>query len=189
MKKCSAFEKSLRLLLILFALLCCDGYSSRCKQYTKDVGNGFLLRPLVPSDAAFVDSRWPHQSGKSLRMIRRQIEGDQKNGTTYCLGIEWNAADNTHSPELVACIIRYQNGALGAIHVDERFRRRGFAATLLAEATKALERNQEPCFAYILDGNGPSEALFSQQGWVRADPLAPKGTGRRRAKRKWVKMI
>ena len=35
--------------------------------------NGYRLRPLLLSDAEFVDSRWPYRSKKSLVMIKRQI--------------------------------------------------------------------------------------------------------------------
>jgi GNAT superfamily N-acetyltransferase len=91
---------------------------------------------------------------------------------------------------LVACIIRYQDGALGMLHVDDAYRRRGLGAALLSEATKASPRTKwmdcPPCFAYILDGNKESEALLTKQGWVREDPTVKKGTGRRRAKRKWI---
>ena len=144
---------------------------------------GYTLRPLVESDAKYVDSIWPYSSNKSIIMIRKQINADNVNATKYgtsiCLGIE-------HEEELVACIIRHRNGSVGILHTDEEHRRLGLGEVVLQEAMQALlERNQK-VFAYIVDNNKPSEALFSKLGWVKADPLAKKGTGSRRAKRLWI---
>jgi hypothetical protein len=54
------------------------------QQQAKQLGNDFLLRPLVPSDAPFVDSWWRYRSSKSIKMINRQIEADNQNGTVCC---------------------------------------------------------------------------------------------------------
>ena len=151
--------------------------------YTKDLDNGFILRSLKATDASFVDSRWPFQSNKSLKMIERQITADHRNGTQIgihcCWGIEYKQ-------ELVACIIRHRNSSIGILHVEEEFRRRGFGAILLRQATESTQKRGEAPVAFIMDGNRQSEALFSSLGWVKADPLAKKGTGKRKAKRKWV---
>lgn len=150
----------------------------------RDLGDGYSLRSLQGSnDAKFVDSRWPYSSSKSLRMIERQIEADNKNATktncSCCLGIEYRN-------ELVGCILRHRNGSLGILHIDENHRRRGFGDALLKEASRAVIHRKQPLFAYIVDGNNQSEALFFKQGWVKADPDSIKGTGKRKAKRLWL---
>lgn len=150
----------------------------------RDLGDGYVLRSLQGlADATFVDSRWPYSSSKSLRMIERQIEADNKNATktncSCCLGIEYRS-------ELVGCILRHRNGSLGILHVDENHRRRGIGDVLLKEASRAVIHRKQPLFAYIVDGNNQSEALFLKQGWIRADPDSSKGTGKRKAKRLWL---
>ena len=151
--------------------------------FTQDLGDGLSLRTLQKSDANFVDSRWPFHSNKSLKMIERQIVADEKNATQIgihcCWGVEYEEM-------LVACIIRHRNGSIGILHVDEKFRRRGLGARLLRQATESIQKRGEKPVAFILDGNSQSEGLFSALGWVKADPLAKKGTGKRKAKRKWV---
>jgi len=141
----------------------------------RDFGDGYILRSLRGSaDAEFVDSRWPKSSSKSLRMIERQIEADNKNATktdcSCCLGIE-------HEGNLVACILRHRNGSLGILHVDENHRRRGLGEILLREASRAVGHRNQPHFAYIFDGNNQSEALFSKLGWVKSDQNSKKATG------------
>lgn len=152
--------------------------------FKKEIGDGFLLRNLEPADASFVDSRWPYRSKKSMTMIERQIRADNKNATIYhsscCLGIE-------KEEQLVACILRHRNGSLGILHVDESYRRQGFATTLLSEASASILSRGEPLSAYIVDGNKQSEAVFQALGWVKDNPLSKKGTGKRRSKRKWIK--
>ena len=177
----------------------------------------FRMRSLLPRDAEYVNSRWPYKSSKSLFKIRRQIiEASSKSlhsGTpspNCCLGIEHCHTSPSSSSSattqnrndqngdsnddlvhlntvLVACILQYPNGALGMLHVDESFRRYGLGGWLLKEATARLERHGSPCFAFIVDNNKASEALFTKHGWVKENPNEKRGTGRRRAKRKWIK--
>ncbi|KAL9178979.1 hypothetical protein ACHAXT_011952 [Thalassiosira profunda] len=143
----------------------------------------YTLRPLTESDATYVDSRWPYQSKKSLVMIQKQIVADTSNATKFgrstCLGVESDG-------QLVACIIRHRNGSIGILHVDEEHRRFGLGGLLLQEAMDALMSRGEDTFAFIVDGNKASEALFSKLGWEKANPLGKKGTGKRRAKRLWL---
>lgn len=147
--------------------------------------DGATLRALRTGDATFVDSRWPHRSKKSLAMISRRLQRSATTASsTCCLGVYGEDGGG-----LRGFIMRYENGALGMLHVEEGHRRKGYATALLKEATRRLRSRDEPCFAYILDGNAASEALFAKLGWVREDrtPYKRRGTGRRRAKRKWIK--
>jgi DTW domain-containing protein YfiP/GNAT superfamily N-acetyltransferase len=140
--------------------------------------DGAILRPLVQSDAPLVDAWWeqstPH---RSQALVERRI------ALASCLSF------GIVQPQqgLVACIVQYEGGALGMLHVHDSCRRRGYGAALVAHASAILAQRQEPAFCYIVDGNEASEALFRKAGWVREDPTLKGGTGKRRAKRKWVR--
>jgi len=149
---------------------------SRLARVTLD--DGSFIRPLNPADAVTVDSWWEYSSPKSLAMTRRCIALD---GGLASLGIEGRDGD------LRACIVRYEGGALGMLHVDEPSRRKGYGSALVNEASRALEEEGKERVAYIVDGNTASEAVFTSCGWERADPGKKKGTGRRRSKKLWVK--
>lgn len=145
------------------------------------LADGAWLRSLQPSDATKVDAWWEYRSAKSLPLVQRRINLDlqQESGGACCLGIEVKG-------KLVASIVRYEGGALGMIYVEEGFRRRGYAKMLLEQATRALEQRGEERVAFIVDGNHASERLFLSAGWEREDPNKKRGTGKRRAKRKWL---
>ena len=151
---------------------------------------GYTIRSLKSgtTDATYVNSIWPYSTNtKSLVMIEKQITADNVNATKYyngsatCLGIEYVTNDNNDESnkreELVACIIRHRNGSLGILHVDTKHRQLGLGNALLQTATRALLDRNEKVFAYIVDGNKASEALFSKLGWRKADPLGKRGTG------------
>lgn len=72
------------------------------------------------------------------------------------------------------------------LHVQDEYRRRGYATILLQKASRALKEQGKERVAFIVDGNTASEALFTKLGWERADFNAKKQTGKRRAKRKWI---
>lgn len=161
----------------MFDNITVDEVEEKVQPTRKELEGGIVLRSLNASDAALVDSWWQYRSAKSAAMVTRQVEMDQG---VACLGIEVNG-------NLVACILRYQGGALGMLHVKEEYRRRGYATILLQEATRALEQRGEERVAFVVDGNKASEALFTKLGWQRADLHIKKQTGKRRAKRKWIK--
>lgn len=141
------------------------------------LANGATIRPLNSQDAALVDSWWEYRSDKSLPLVSRRIELD---GGVACLGVDLNGS-------LVACVSRYEGGALGMLHVQESYRRRGYGLALLKQASEALGELKQERVAFIVDGNTASEALFTKAGWIRADTAQKKCTGKRRAKRKWIK--
>eukprot|EP00985_Skeletonema_marinoi_P031339 scaffold37639_cov184-Skeletonema_marinoi.AAC.4 len=158
-----------------------EGHTNAVDNEIERLPNGYRLRPLLESDAEFVDSRWPYRSKKSLVMIRKQIIADNVNATrtgySSCLGIE-------HRGKLVGCVMRHTNGSIGILHVDEDHRRRRLGEILLSSATKALQQKNDPTYAFILEGNAASEALFTKMGWEKIYS-GKKGTGKRRAKRLW----
>ena len=195
------------------------------------------IRPLVEGDIPLIDSWW-EQGGtaKSSTIIARALQNDRRHPTDeqrLCLGITLEESEpntgrtttdtddddknhGTHHTTLIACIVRYETGAVGLLHVQNNFRNRGYGSLLLREATrrmirhhngtkekkknKAMEEttnnndddnndndNTAVFEACIRDGNAISEAVFTNCGWILADPtLKTKGTGTRRSNRKWI---
>lgn len=143
--------------------------------------DGAYIRPLQLSDAPLVDAWWEHRSASSLSTVARCISADLNGDVGACLGIV--GPDDA----LRAGIVRYEGGAVGMLFVAEPYRCRGYGEALLRQATKAIEDAADECIALILDGNVASEATFVKVGWEREGPTAKKGTGSRRANRKWIK--
>ena len=138
--------------------------------------DGAVLRSLTPSDACLVNSWWEYRNSKSLSLVSRRIEVDQG---VACLGIEIDG-------KLVACILRYEGGALGMLHVETEYRRRGYGLALLQHATQTLKEHDQERVAFIIEGNHVSETVFEAAGWKRVDHSRGRRTGIRRAKGKWV---
>lgn len=53
--------------------------------------------------------------------------------------------------------------------------------------TRVLEERREERVAFIVEGNTAPEALFSKLGGERTEVNKKKQTGKRRARRKWIK--
>ena len=77
-----------------------------------------------------------------------------------CVGVESEG-------ELHGWVLRYLDGPLGMLWVEEAHRRRGLARRLIVRARADLEAAGRPCFCYIVDGNAASETLFEGAGWAR----------------------
>jgi DTW domain-containing protein YfiP/RimJ/RimL family protein N-acetyltransferase len=138
-----------------------------------DFGDGTILRPLTQDDVEFVSRV---NGNRSVHDISNMIH----HHPMYCLGIE-------RSRELIACIVRYHNGELGMLYVDSQHRRKGYASILIQEFVKRMQRiDDSSCVeTFIMDGNEASQATFRSLGWKPNDD-SKKGTGNRKAKRKWV---
>jgi GNAT superfamily N-acetyltransferase len=91
--------------------------------------------------------------------------------------------------DLISFVLQYENGVLGMLYVQEKYRNRGYGTILIQVATKALEEQQLDCTAWIVDGNTASETVFTKCGWVKENPRQKRGTGRRRAPRKWIRKV
>jgi len=176
------------------------------------------IRPLSHDDMPLIDSWWENgHTSKSTNIITRAIDKDRQNNyqtptLRTCLGIITDDDDNDDdNHKLIACIVRYETGTLGILHVVEDYRNRGYGAALLKEVTRRImiqqqqqqqgvgddsysdseyDYNVKGCEAYIRDGNVASESVFTKVGWKCENDLngiiATKGTGRRRSKKKWI---
>uniref|UniRef100_A0A7S4EHS0 tRNA-uridine aminocarboxypropyltransferase n=1 Tax=Pseudo-nitzschia australis TaxID=44445 RepID=A0A7S4EHS0_9STRA len=164
------------------------------------------IRRLTHEDIPTIDDWWENSSSssstnpkhkklKSITTITRSIESDYGNNIGASLGI----VDENDPTKLIACILRYESGPLGILHVQESHRGKGYGTALLKEATQILaeyhhqqrqEKEQEQhnleCTAFIKDGNLASQHVFSKAGWIQENPNAKKGSGKRRANRKWI---
>jgi len=145
------------------------------------------VRRLTHEDIPLIDTWWENGgTSKSAMTISRCIDSDKDVGAS--LGI----VDDNDKTKLIACVVRYESGPLGVLHVVEEHRKKGYGTALLAEATRIVMENRDnhdpplECVAFIKDGNIASEQVFSKVGYVRENPNAKKGHGRRRANRKWI---
>ena len=139
-----------------------------------DLGDGSILRPLQSSDIPFVSRV---NEDRSIHKIADLI----RYHPNYCFGIE-------HNDELIACLLRYRSGEIGMLYVHPKHRRKGYASLLIQEFMKRIQSNEDVDCAetFIVDGNDASQATFRSLGWRPDDENGKKGTGRRRAKRKWI---
>lgn len=132
---------------------------------------GFTLRSLRATDATLCNARWTYASAASEEMIGRCIARG-----LGCVGIEADAAD-----ALCGWVLRYEDGALGMLHVEPHARRLGLGRALVRRAAADIAATGKPCFAYIVDGNEASERLFAREGWTRAADVMWVGFGPREA--------
>ena len=153
-----------------------------------DSNTSVTIRRLTHEDIPVIDAWWENGGApKALMTITRSIDADYRLGVGASLGIV-----DEITGVLVACILRYESGPLGILHVSEELRGRGYGTALLREAIKAVsEANRGRDLpleytAFIKDGNTASERVFEKVGFVRENPNAKKGTGKRRANRKWI---
>ena len=142
--------------------------------FSFDLGDGSIVRPLELKDVDYVsrvnDDRSIHKIADLIRFH-----------PNYCLGIERNG-------ELVACTLRYRSGEIGMLYVDSSCRRRGYASTLIQEVVRRIEAYEETnCVeTFIVDGNHASHATFGSLGFKPEEENQKRGTGKRKAKRKWI---
>lgn len=117
----------------------------------------FTLKPMVVDDAATADAVWPNRHQGSLFFLRRLIS--------------WNPNVGVYNSDgdLVAWCFRLQAGPLGALQVDEKYKRRGLG-TLVAKAmaVKLAEMDQDT-FALVNIANQPSRTMFEKVGFEVKD--------------------
>ena len=141
------------------------------------------VRRLTHEDIPVINACWDNGGQKkSIMTITRSIDADYRLGVGASLGI----VDEVDANVLVACILRYESGPLGILHVSEEHRGKGYATALLKEATNAVSKAELECTAFIKDGNTASERVFTKVGYVRENLNAKRGSGKRKANRKWI---
>jgi len=125
-----------------------------------DEDSGAVLRSLVVDDAEAVYANsciHSQSSRRSLATIRRRLASG-----FACLGIE-------EEGQLVAHILRCEDGCLGMIHVDPLCEDKGYGEMLLHEASAILDRAGLVKMTLIKKGNMEMESLFQRAGWTISD--------------------
>mmetsp|Transcript_16446 Transcript_16446/g.47265 ORF Transcript_16446/g.47265 Transcript_16446/m.47265 type:complete len:493 (-) Transcript_16446:287-1765(-) len=132
----------------------------------RELPPGCIIRALNREDAELVNSRWEYRSDDSIHLVRRLIDisasnEDNNAGKGGCIGMEVDG-------ELVAWVLRYLDGAVGMIWTEESYRQRGFASMLLSAVMAGCASRipkEEFLFAFVVDGNAASCAMFERLGW------------------------
>lgn len=119
---------------------------------------GVVLRSMQVADATKADEVWPNRHQGSLFFLRRLIAWSPNIG-----------AYSEDTGELMAWCFRLQPGPLGALEVDERFRRMGLG-TLVAKAmaVKLADMDQDT-FALVNITNMPSRTMLEKIGFQMQD--------------------
>lgn len=117
-----------------------------------------VLKPLNDSHVAKANSAWPHRYEGSDQFIAYSIR--------YHLNLGlFNEAD-----ELLAWSLRYDNGSIGVLQVDENHLRKGYGS-LIAKALSRKIAEEFDCdiTALIKYDNVGSISMFSKLGFKAAD--------------------
>uniref|UniRef100_A0A182QI03 N-acetyltransferase domain-containing protein n=1 Tax=Anopheles farauti TaxID=69004 RepID=A0A182QI03_9DIPT len=131
------------------------------------VPEGFELRSLAPKDVRQANDVWPNKHTGSLFLLQRLAA--------------WNPNVGLYeqsSGKLVAWCFRLQAGALGALQVDEDYKRRGFGTVVTIALAKQIAALGHDCYGLVNAANTPSKQMFERVGfkhdgeayWLRTIP-------------------
>lgn len=115
------------------------------------------LKQLSVSDAELVNDEWPNKHESSLNFIKRLIE--------------WNPNIGAYNKEgeLMGWCLRLQSGALGALHVREKFKRLGIGSLVTIAMSKMLLNADKNTFALVGEQNIPSRSMFEKLNFKHTD--------------------
>lgn len=130
---------------------------------------GVTLRQLEPRDASVINQNWYHPTKTSLKIITERITR-----SPACIGIDVRG-------ELCAHLLHGEDGSLNMLHVDEKYRSKGFGKVLIEESAAVLKNLGKPRITFIKAGDLEREQLFTSLGWK----LAP-GHESSQGQRKWI---
>ncbi|GAB0099331.1 glycine-N-acyltransferase-like protein 3 isoform X1 [Sergentomyia squamirostris] len=115
------------------------------------------LRPMSRDDAIVADRVWPNKHIGSLFFLQRLIAWNP------------NVGAYTKDGRLVAWCFRLQSGALGALQVDEQFKRRGLGTLVAKAMIRKLTDLRMDTFAFVNVDNAPSRRMFENLGFIQID--------------------
>lgn len=118
---------------------------------------GITLKPMVLEDAEKADQVWPNRHEGSLFFLRRLIS--------------WNPNIGAYNQdgELAAWCFRLQAGPLGALQVDEKFKRKGLGTLVAKAMAMKLADMDQDTFALVGTQNLASRAMFEKIGFINQD--------------------
>ncbi|KFB42252.1 hypothetical protein ZHAS_00009931 [Anopheles sinensis] len=128
---------------------------------------GVRLGTLSAEHAPRVNSLWPHSTVGSEFLVKRLIL--------------WNptvALFDESTNELLAWCLQLPTGAQGVLQVPAEHARKGYGTIIVNAMAKKLAKMGQNSYAYIIDTNEPSRALFDKVGfqnvgtmyWARTVP-------------------
>lgn len=116
----------------------------------------FNFGALEDSDVKIVEKHWPYTSETN--------EGYLRNIISHC---PTSCIRRVDSNELVAWGLLYDTNAVGALHVEEGYRRLGLGSALLRNLTQKCENSVHRPYAYIDTRNSSSIKMFKKRGWIQ----------------------
>nr|XP_040239532.2 uncharacterized protein LOC120959876 isoform X1 [Anopheles coluzzii] len=140
---------------------------AECDALQLSVPAGFELKALSADDASTANDVWPNRHQGSLFFLQRLAAWNPNAGLYECA-----------TGKLVAWCFRLQAGPLGALQVDEEYKRRGFGTVVAIAVAKQIANLGQDCFALVNAANVPSKKMFERIGfkhdgeayWVRNFP-------------------
>lgn len=112
-----------------------------------------LITPLSPSDAKHIYNNSNYKTFTSESYIEEQI----KNGPN---------AGFHDGPILAGWVLTHDDGALGALHVLDLYRRKGIAKALVVDLIKKVRETGETPYTYVESSNNASLNLIKGLGFT-----------------------
>lgn len=129
------------------------------------------LRPMQTwEDAKIADDVWPNKHQGSLFFLKRLIDWNPNIGA-------YTKEDN----KLVAWCFRLQAGPLGALQVDENYKRKGLGSLVTKKMCLIMAEMNQDTFALVNVTNAASRKMLEKVGfkaidkcyWLRNFPKEP----------------
>lgn len=117
-------------------------------------------------DAIKAEAVWANRHSGSIFFMKRVAKWNENVGIYQKDGV------------LVAWCLRFQAGPLGALQVDERFKRNGYGVLACRAIAKKIGAKGEDVYGCVAEGNIPSVKTFEKVGfkiidraiWLRTKP-------------------
>lgn len=128
------------------------------ERFTVDPPADIILRPMKSwEDAKITDDVWPNKHQGSLFFLKRLIDWNP------------NIGAYTKNNKLVAWCFRLQAGPLGALQVDEEFKRRGLGTLVAKKMCSILAEMGQDTFALVNVANIASRNMLEKLGFKEID--------------------
>ncbi|CAK9799793.1 hypothetical protein ANTQUA_LOCUS2232 [Anthophora quadrimaculata] len=122
------------------------------------------IKPLNKSDVPLIHSIWPHRDPKypelSTKYLSTMIE---LNG-----GVGLYLKENN---SLISWAIQNDWHGLGIVQTVEKYKRKGYAKTVVNVLSKKLGKQGISVTLFIVKGNTASETMFKNLGWTVISPF------------------
>lgn len=112
---------------------------------------------MSEEDALIAEAVWPHRHSDSVFFIKLLVKLNE------------NVGLYRNDGKLIAWCLRLQAGLLGAMQVDDGFRRKGYGTLILKAITRKIGELGEDVCACVLTDNLPSIRTFENVGFQVVD--------------------